>query len=156
MTTGLVKPILQFSEQFPSKYYLTTDPVDGRLYISDNFRRQILRLKRETIKDNFEVVVGNGEFCTEDLINNVTCGDDLLAKDISMSNPKGLAIDRDGTMFFIDGQRIRKLSIENSRVTNLVGSFDFPTQLNCSRFYSLEQVFFQRRKKKFFIFFSLF
>ena len=146
--TGLTKPVLELTEQYAYKYYLTTDPVDGRLYITDNARRQIIRLVKidsiENLRENYEIVVGDGQFCTLDVGNNVTCGDELLAKDVSLSYPKGLTIDRYGTMYFIDGQRIRKLSIDTSRVTHLAGSFeyqfDYQRQLSCNRTYALDQV----------------
>ena len=147
-TTGLAKPVLELTEQYTYKYYLTTDPVDGRLYIADNARRQIIRLAKidsiESLRENYEIVVGDGQFCTLDVVNNITCGDGLLAKDVSLSYPKGLTIDRYGTMYFIDGQRIRKLSIDTSRVTHLAGAFeyqlDYQRQLSCNRTYPLDQV----------------
>lgn len=143
--TGIIKPVIEFNEQYTYKYYLTTDPIDGRLYISDYHRRQIIRLMKsdsiENLKDNYEIVIGDGRYCTIDLINNITCGDKQLAKDVSLSYPKGLTIDRYGTIYFIDGQRIRKLNIENSYVTNLVGSFEYQIkQLTCNRTYSFDQV----------------
>lgn len=143
--TGLVKPVLELNEQYTYKYYLTTDPVDGRLYISDYSRRQILRLMKsesiENLKENYEVILGNGDYCTADFSRNLTCGDDKLAKDVSLSYPKGLTIDRYGTIYFIDGQRIRKLNIENSIVTNLVGTIDYQLKpLECQRMYSFDEV----------------
>ncbi|CAF1592934.1 unnamed protein product, partial [Adineta ricciae] len=145
--TNLVKPVLELNEQYTYKYYLTTDPVDGRLYISDYHRRQIIRLIKtesiENLRENYEIVVGDGQYCTLDFIHNITCGDNQLAKDVSLSYPKGLTIDRYGTIYFIDGQRIRKLSIENSHVTNVVGSaeyqIDFSKQFTCDRTYPLDQ-----------------
>jgi hypothetical protein len=144
-STGLVKPVLELNEQYTYKYYLTTDPVDGRLYISDYSRRQIIRLIKtesiENLRTNYEIIIGNGDYCTIDLIANITCGDDKLAKDVSLSYPKGLTIDRYGTIYFIDGQRIRKLNIENSHVTNLIGTFEYQIkQLSCNRTYSFDQV----------------
>ena len=146
--TGLAKPVLELNEQYSYKYYLATDPIDGRLYVADYLRRQIIRVTKtdsiENLKDNYEVVVGDGQYCAMDATHNITCGDGLLAKDVSLSYPKGLTIDRYGTIYFVDGQRIRKLSIGNSRVTNLVGSSDYQmnSQLrgSCQRMYSLDQV----------------
>lgn len=155
-STSLVKPVLELNEQYTYKYYLTTDPVDGRLYISDYSRRQIIRLIRtesiDNLKENYEIVIGDGDYCTIDLSANVTCGDEQLAKDVSLSYPKGLTIDRYGTIYFLDGQRIRKLNIENSHVTNLVGTFEYQIkQLSCNRTYSFDQV-----KLILFVFFSKF
>ena len=83
-TNGFVKPVLELNEQYTYKYYLTTDPVDGRLYISDYHRRQIIRLIKtesiENLKENYEIVVGDGQYCTIDPIQNITCGDEQLAK----------------------------------------------------------------------------
>lgn len=147
-STGVMKPVLELNEQYIYKYYLTTDPVDGRLYIADNQRRQILRLVRidsiENLRENFEIVVGNGNYCVEDIDSNINCGDGSLARDVSLSYPKGFTIDRVGNMFFIDGQRIRQLSIATSRVSHLVGSVDiqvdYQKQLSCDRFYRLNDV----------------
>ena len=146
--SGVMKAVLELNEQYIYKYYLTTDPVDGRLYIGDNQRRQILRLVKtdaiENLRENFEIVVGNGHYCAEDFSENVNCGDGALARDVSLSYPKGFTIDRVGNMYFIDGQRIRKLSIATSRVTHLVGSsdhqIDYQKQLSCDRFYPLKAV----------------
>jgi hypothetical protein len=144
--SGLAKPVLELNEQYTYKYYLTTDPVDGRLYISDYHRRQIIRLIKidsiENLKENYEVVIGDGQYCTRDLVHNITCGDEQLAKDVSLSYPKGLTIDRYGNIYFIDGQRIRKLHIDNSRVTNLVGSYGYQIdyQRTCQRTYSFDQI----------------
>lgn len=143
--TGLVKPVLELNEQNTYKYYLTTDPVDGRLYISDYFRRQILRLIKtesiENLKENFEIIIGNGDYCSPDFTMNITCGDEQLAKDVSLTYPKGLTIDRYGTIYFIDGQRIRTLNIENGIVTNLVESMDYQMKsFDCQRSYSFDQV----------------
>src|SRR2546430_2573711 len=83
----------KLNEQYTYKYYLTTDPVDGRLYISDYHRRQIIRLIKiesiENLKTNYEIVIGDGNYCTIDFISNITCGDKQLAKDVSLSYPKG-------------------------------------------------------------------
>lgn len=146
--TGLTKPVAEFDGETLLKFHLATDPVNGRLYVADANRRQIIRLiKQENIDDlreNYEIVVGNGGFCAFDPINNVTCGDGALASDVEISTLKGLTIDRDGTMFFVDGQRIRKVNVHDSRVTTLVGSnndnHDFQREFLCERFYPMEKV----------------
>ena len=147
-TNNFIKPILELNEQYIYKYYLTTDPIDGRLYISDYYRRQIIRIIQtesiKNLKENYEIIIGDGHYCTIDLIHNRTCGNRQLAKDVSLSYPKGITIDRYGTMYFIDGQHIRKLSIDDSHVTNLVGLFEYQInyqrQLSCNQTYLLDQV----------------
>lgn len=144
-TTGLIKPVLELTSQYTYRYHLTTDPIDGRLYISDYNRRQIIRLIRtesiDNLRDNFEVILGNGDFCQYNSEENQTCGDNQLARDVSLTFTKGLTIDRYGNMFFIDGQRIRKLNIENGLVTNFVGSFEYENRpLTCNQTYLFDQV----------------
>ncbi|CAF1514254.1 unnamed protein product, partial [Didymodactylos carnosus] len=124
-TTGIAMPVLELSYDYAYKYYMTTDPIDGRLYIADYQRRQIIRLITTlNIKDltqNYEVVVGDGNYCGNILDNDgESCGDNLTAQYVSLSYPKGLTINKEGTLYFIDGNRIRQLRLDNSRVTNIV------------------------------------
>lgn len=88
--------IIIFYEMFSTaqvayRYHLAVGPVDGRLYISDPEKHQILRVKlpEETIdvKDNLEVVVGSGEKCLPG--DKFSCGDGRLAKLARLAYPKG-------------------------------------------------------------------
>lgn len=73
------------------RYHLAVGPVDGRLYISDPEKHQILRMKVQenstNIQDNLEVVVGSGEKCLPG--DKLSCGDGRLAKLARLAYPKG-------------------------------------------------------------------
>lgn len=70
---------------------MAVGPVDGRLYISDPEKHQVLRMKlpeeSSDIKDNLEVVVGSGEKCLPG--DKFSCGDGRLAKFARLAYPKG-------------------------------------------------------------------
>lgn len=77
--------------QVAYRYHLAVGPVDGRLYISDPEKHQILRMKlpeeSTDIKDNLEVVVGSGEKCLPG--DKFSCGDGRLAHLARLAYPKG-------------------------------------------------------------------
>ena len=77
--------------QVAYRYHLAVGPVDGRLYISDPEKHQILRVKQSEdsfdVKDNLEVVVGSGEKCLPG--DKFSCGDGRLAKLARLAYPKG-------------------------------------------------------------------
>uniref|UniRef100_T1GKX8 SMP-30/Gluconolactonase/LRE-like region domain-containing protein n=1 Tax=Megaselia scalaris TaxID=36166 RepID=T1GKX8_MEGSC len=107
---GKVFTILQLSAtQVSYQYYLAVSPADGRLYISDPERHQILRLlSLDKVKDpsiNSEPIVGSGQRCIPGDESN--CGDGGPAIKARLSHPKGLAIAADRTMYIADGTNIR-------------------------------------------------
>ncbi|XP_050530422.1 teneurin-a isoform X1 [Daktulosphaira vitifoliae] len=107
---GNVFTVLQLSAtQVSYQYYLYLSPTDGYLYVSDPERHQILRVTNtNSVADptvNYEVYVGSGERCIPGDHNS--CGDGGSAINAKLSNPKGIAISSDGTLYIADGTNIR-------------------------------------------------
>lgn len=77
--------------QVSYQYYLSLSPADGRLYISDPERHQILRvLSLDAVPDpagNWEPAVGSGERCIPGDEGN--CGDEGPATNAKLAHPKG-------------------------------------------------------------------
>ena len=73
------------------KYFMTVSPLDGKLYLSDYHRRQILRVKTmgavRDLMSNFEIVAGTGKQCTPG--DRQHCGDGGLATEAKLYYPKG-------------------------------------------------------------------
>ncbi|RWS31258.1 teneurin-m-like protein [Leptotrombidium deliense] len=108
---GKVSTIIELSaSQVAYKYHLTVSPFDGKLYISDPEKHQILRAITliEPIhnpRNNLEVVVGSGVKCLPGSKNQ--CGDGRHARDARLAYPKGIAISLNNEMFIADGTNIR-------------------------------------------------
>ncbi|XP_029639322.1 teneurin-m isoform X3 [Octopus sinensis] len=140
-----VASILQMStSSIAYKYYMTVSPVDGRLYISDSMSHKILRVKTmgpvRRLEENFEVIAGNGEECTPG--ETALCGDGSLAVKARLSHPKGIAINKDGVIYFADGPNIRHVST-NGRISTLIGSQELVgkwTPLPCDEIVSADKV----------------
>lgn len=73
------------------KYYLTTDPTSGSIYLSDTNSRRVFRIKSTTlVKDvvkNLEVVAGTGDQCLP--FDDARCGDGGKATEATLTNPRG-------------------------------------------------------------------
>ncbi|XP_076362879.1 teneurin transmembrane protein Ten-m isoform X2 [Tachypleus tridentatus] len=107
---GLVTTVVELSDaQVAYRYHLAVAPVDGKLYISDPERHQVLRaisLKDiEDVSNNIEVVVGSGLKCLPG--DKLLCGDGRSARDAKLSYPKGIAISAHNEMYIADGTNIR-------------------------------------------------
>ena len=116
---GRVFTVLQLPNgQVSYSYYLAVSPIDGTLYLSDNERKQILRVTAVSeeqilnpssslagIENNFEVVVGSGEPCLP--ADPEMCGDGRPALEARLVFPKGVAISSDRILYFADGTAIR-------------------------------------------------
>ncbi|XP_022536740.2 teneurin-1 isoform X2 [Astyanax mexicanus] len=104
------------------KYYLALDPVSEALYVSDSSSRRVLRLKAVTeprdLSRNAEVLAGNGEQCTPFHPNQ--CGDGGKATEASLISPRGIAVDKYGSVYFVDGTTVRK--IDKGIITTVMGS----------------------------------
>ncbi|RUS82250.1 hypothetical protein EGW08_009988 [Elysia chlorotica] len=111
----------QSAETTPYPYYMTVSPVDGRLYITDFMERKIKRVRNmgpvPDLARNFDLVAGTGDICTP---SEDRCGDGGLAVNAKLSYPKGIAIDKDGIIYFADGSNVRK--IQDGFITTLIGS----------------------------------
>jgi sugar lactone lactonase YvrE len=84
---------------------------NGDLYIADPSRQQILERHRD---GRFTVVVGTGKAGFS--------GDGGSAKDAEIRNPSGIAVAKDGTLYFADegNRRVRAIS-PSGRVRTVVG-----------------------------------
>ncbi|KAF7238046.1 Teneurin-3 [Varanus komodoensis] len=121
------------SHQFSNpahRYYLATDPVTGELYVSDTNTRRIYRPKSLTgtkdLTKNADVVAGTGEQCLP--FDEARCGD-------------GVAIDKNGLIYFVDGTMIRKVD-QNGIISTLLGSNDLTSArpLTCDTSMHISQV----------------
>uniref|UniRef100_A0A4W3GQN3 Teneurin transmembrane protein 3 n=1 Tax=Callorhinchus milii TaxID=7868 RepID=A0A4W3GQN3_CALMI len=125
------------------RYFLATDPVTGDLYISDTNTRRIYHPKSLTgAKDltaNVEVIAGTGEQCLP--FDEARCGDGGKAVEASLMSPKGIAIDKNGLMYFVDGTMIRKVD-QNGIISTLLGSNDLTSArpLTCDTTMHISQV----------------
>ncbi|CAL8329160.1 unnamed protein product [Lota lota] len=125
------------------RYYLATDPVSGQLYVSDTNSRRIYRPKllsgaRELI-GNGEVVAGTGEQCPP--FDEARCGDGRKATEAQLLGPKGIAVDKNGFIYFVDGTMIRKVD-RNGIISTLLGSNDLTSArpLTCDTSMHIRQV----------------
>nr|XP_021516888.1 teneurin-3-like [Meriones unguiculatus] len=125
------------------RYYLATDPVTGDLYVSDTNTRRIYRPKSLTgakdLTKNAEVVAGTGEQCLP--FDEARCGDGGKAVEATLMSPKGMAIDKNGLIYFVDGTMIRKVD-QNGIISTLLGSNDLTSArpLTCDTSMHISQV----------------
>ncbi|XP_029114628.1 teneurin-3 isoform X2 [Scleropages formosus] len=125
------------------KYYMATDPVTGNLYVSDTNSRRIYRPKLLTgVKDllqNGEVVAGTGEHCLP--FDEARCGDGGKATEALLMGPKGIAVDKNGVIYFVDGTMIRRVD-QNGIISTLLGSNDLTSArpLTCDTSMHIRQV----------------
>ncbi|XP_034043467.1 teneurin-3 isoform X3 [Thalassophryne amazonica] len=125
------------------RYYLANDPVTGQLYVSDTNSRRIYRPKmlsgaRDLIS-NGEVVAGTGEQCPP--FDEARCGDGRKATEAQLLGPKGIAVDKNGLIFFVDGTMIRKVD-RNGIISTVLGSNDLTSArpLTCDTSMHIRQV----------------
>uniref|UniRef100_A0A8C6TVR1 Si:dkey-237h12.3 n=1 Tax=Neogobius melanostomus TaxID=47308 RepID=A0A8C6TVR1_9GOBI len=125
------------------RYYLATDPVSGQLYVSDTNSRRIYRPKilsfTKDIQSNAEVVAGTGEHCLPFDENH--CGDGGKAPEAPLTGPKGVAVDKNGMIYFVDGTTIRKVD-QNGIISTFLGSNDLTSArpLTCDNSMDISQV----------------
>ncbi|XP_030643752.1 teneurin-3 isoform X1 [Chanos chanos] len=125
------------------RYYLATDPVTGQLYVSDTNSRRIFRPKVLTgtkeLLQNGEVVAGTGEQCLP--FDEARCGDGGKATEALLLGPKGIAVDKNGFIYFVDGTMIRKVD-RNGIISTLLGSNDLTSArpLTCDTSMHIGQV----------------
>ncbi|XP_077464637.1 teneurin-3 isoform X2 [Stigmatopora argus] len=125
------------------RYYLATDPVTGQLYVSDTNSRRIYRPKSlsgtKDLQANAEVVAGTGEHCLP--FDDNHCGDGGQAPEAALTGPKGIAVDKNGLIYFVDGTTIRKLD-QNGVISTFLGSNDLTSArpLTCDNSMDVSQV----------------
>uniref|UniRef100_A0A8C7U3N5 Teneurin-3 n=1 Tax=Oncorhynchus mykiss TaxID=8022 RepID=A0A8C7U3N5_ONCMY len=125
------------------RYYLATDPVTGQLYVSDTYSRRIYRPKVLTgikeLQSNAEVVAGTGEHCLP--FDETHCGDGAKATEALLTGPKGIAVDKNGLIYFVDGTTIRRVD-QHGIISTLLGSNDLTSArpLTCDISMEINQV----------------
>ncbi|XP_044517643.1 teneurin-2 isoform X6 [Gracilinanus agilis] len=138
-----VTSILELRNNPAHKYYLAVDPVSGSLYVSDTNSRRIYRVKSLTgakdLAGNSEVVAGTGEQCLP--FDEARCGDGGKAVDATLMSPRGIAVDKNGLMYFVDATMIRKVD-QNGIISTLLGSNDLTAvrPLSCDSSMDVAQV----------------
>uniref|UniRef100_A0A8C2HQ84 Teneurin-2 n=1 Tax=Cyprinus carpio TaxID=7962 RepID=A0A8C2HQ84_CYPCA len=134
--------ILELSNNPTHKYFLAVDPVSGALFISDTNSRRIYKVRSLTggrlLADNAEVVAGTGEQC---LPFDERCGDGGKAVEATLMSPKGIAVDKNGLMYFVDATMIRKVD-QNGIISTLLGANDLTAvrPLSCDSSMDVSQV----------------
>ncbi|XP_038172233.1 teneurin-1 isoform X2 [Arvicola amphibius] len=115
--------ILELSTSPAHKYYLAMDPMSESLYLSDTNTRKVYKLKSlvetKDLTKNFEVVAGTGDQCLP--FDQSHCGDGGKASEASLNSPRGITVDRNGFIYFVDGTMIRRID-ENAVITTVIGS----------------------------------
>ncbi|XP_058883492.1 teneurin-3-like isoform X4 [Acipenser ruthenus] len=141
--SGNVTSVMELSTNPTHRYYLATDPVTGQLYVSDTNSRRIYRTKMLTgakdLLQNSEVVAGTGEQCLP--FDEARCGDGGKAIEALLMGPKGIAVDKNGFIYFVDGTMIRKVD-QNGIISTLLGSNDLTSArpLTCDTSMHISQV----------------
>nr|XP_056714069.1 teneurin-4 [Euleptes europaea] len=125
------------------KYYLTTDPISGSIYLSDTNSRRVFKIKSTTVvKDvvkNSEVVAGTGDQCLP--FDDTRCGDGGKATEATLTNPRGITVDKFGFIYFVDGTMIRRID-QNGIISTVLGSNDLTSArpLSCDSVMDISQV----------------
>ncbi|RXM34198.1 Teneurin-3 [Acipenser ruthenus] len=141
--SGNVTSVMELSTNPTHRYYLATDPVTGQLYVSDTNSRRIYCTKMLTgakdLLQNSEVVAGTGEQCLP--FDEARCGDGGKAIEALLMGPKGIAVDKNGFIYFVDGTMIRKVD-QNGIISTLLGSNDLTSArpLTCDTSMHISQV----------------
>jgi sugar lactone lactonase YvrE len=86
----------------------------GNLYFSDTGNDRIRKINTNT--GIITTIAGTG--------SKKSTKDDVLALKTNLSNPLGLAVDKDGNLFFVDrgSNRVRKIDITTNNVTTIAGT----------------------------------
>ncbi|XP_031243270.1 teneurin-4 isoform X11 [Mastomys coucha] len=125
------------------KYYLATDPMSGAVFLSDTNSRRVFKVKSTTVvKDlvkNSEVVAGTGDQCLP--FDDTRCGDGGKATEATLTNPRGITVDKFGLIYFVDGTMIRRVD-QNGIISTLLGSNDLTSArpLSCDSVMDISQV----------------
>ncbi|XP_060032728.1 teneurin-4 isoform X8 [Erinaceus europaeus] len=125
------------------KYYLATDPMSGAVFLSDTSSRRVFKIKSTVVvKDlvkNAEVVAGTGDQCLP--FDDSRCGDGGKATEATLTNPRGITVDKAGMIYFVDGTMIRRVD-QNGVISTLLGSNDLTSArpLSCDSVMDISQV----------------
>uniref|UniRef100_M3ZZB0 Teneurin transmembrane protein 4 n=1 Tax=Xiphophorus maculatus TaxID=8083 RepID=M3ZZB0_XIPMA len=142
-TTGNVTSVLELSNSPAQKYYLASSPVNGAVYLSDTGSRKVFRVKSLTVVNNvaknLELVAGTGDQCLP--YDDARCGDGGKAVEATLTNPRGITVDKYGVIFFVDGTMIRRID-QNGIISTLLGYNDLTSArpLSCDAVMDISQV----------------
>uniref|UniRef100_A0AAQ5YVA3 Teneurin-4 n=1 Tax=Amphiprion ocellaris TaxID=80972 RepID=A0AAQ5YVA3_AMPOC len=149
-TTGNVTSVLELrnkdfrhSNSPAHKYYLATSPVNSAVYLSDTSSRKVFKVKSlNVVKDvakNLELVAGTGDQCLP--YDDTRCGDGGKAVEATLTNPRGITVDKYGVIFFVDGTMIRRID-QNGIISTLLGFNDLTSArpLSCDAVMDISQV----------------
>uniref|UniRef100_A0A3B5LD72 Teneurin transmembrane protein 4 n=1 Tax=Xiphophorus couchianus TaxID=32473 RepID=A0A3B5LD72_9TELE len=142
-TTGNVTSVLELSNSPAQKYYLASSPVNGAVYLSDTGSRKVFRVKSLTVVNNvaknLELVAGTGDQCLP--YDDARCGDGGKAVEATLTNPRGITVDKYGVIFFVDGTMIRRID-QNGIISSLLGYNDLTSArpLSCDAVMDISQV----------------
>uniref|UniRef100_A0A673MAX5 Teneurin-2 n=1 Tax=Sinocyclocheilus rhinocerous TaxID=307959 RepID=A0A673MAX5_9TELE len=135
--------VLELSNSPSHRYYLAVDPVSGSLFLSDTNSRQIYRIRSlngaRPLLDNAQVVAGTGEQCVP--FDEARCGDGGKAMEATLMSPRGVALDKNGLMYFVDATMIRKVD-QNGIISTLIKTNDLTAvrPLSCDSSMDVSQV----------------
>uniref|UniRef100_A0A3B3DKS9 Teneurin transmembrane protein 1 n=1 Tax=Oryzias melastigma TaxID=30732 RepID=A0A3B3DKS9_ORYME len=120
---GYTRTILELNTSPAHKYYLAMDPVGEVLYVSDTSSRRVYRVRNlgqpKDPSRNLEVVAGTGEQCLP--FDQSHCGEGRKATEAALNNPRGIAVDKRGVVYFVDGTTIQKIN-ERGLLSTVIGS----------------------------------
>uniref|UniRef100_A0A8D0CJV7 Teneurin-4 n=1 Tax=Scleropages formosus TaxID=113540 RepID=A0A8D0CJV7_SCLFO len=149
-STGNVSSVLELrnkdfrhSNSPAHKYYLATCPMSGTVYLSDTSSRKVFKVKSLTaVKDvakNLDLVAGTGDQCLP--FDETRCGDGGKAVEATLTNPRGITVDKFGLVYFVDGTMIRRID-QNGIISTLLGSNDLTSArpLSCDSVMDISQV----------------
>uniref|UniRef100_A0A3Q3J7W1 Teneurin-4 n=1 Tax=Monopterus albus TaxID=43700 RepID=A0A3Q3J7W1_MONAL len=142
-TTGNVTSVLELSNSPAHKYYLATSPVNSAVYLSDTSSKKVFKVKSlNVVKDvakNLELVAGTGDQCLP--YDDTRCGDGGKAVEATLTNPRGITVDKYGVIFFVDGTMIRRID-QNGIISTLLGFNDLTSArpLSCDAVMDISQV----------------
>ncbi|KAL0972664.1 hypothetical protein UPYG_G00192610 [Umbra pygmaea] len=125
------------------KYYLASSPVSGAIYLADTSSRKVFKLKSlSAVKDvakNLQLVAGTGDQCLP--YDETRCGDGGKAVEATLTNPRGITVDKYGVIFFVDGTLIRRID-QNGIISTLLGFNDLTSArpLSCDSVMDISQV----------------
>lgn len=122
-------------------YY--SDPNAKRIYKIRNMNPRVRSGRRSLsgtdVASNMEVVAGTGEACLP--LTEGKCGDKGAALSAKLAQPRGLAVDRTGRLFFVDGSAVRVIGSDGI-VQTFAGSSNLASSrpLPCYGTISVDQV----------------
>uniref|UniRef100_A0A8C2ZVW5 Teneurin transmembrane protein 1 n=1 Tax=Cyclopterus lumpus TaxID=8103 RepID=A0A8C2ZVW5_CYCLU len=120
---GYTRTILELNTSPAHKYYLAMDPMGEVLYVSDTSSRRVYRVRNlgqpKDPSRNLEVVAGTGEQCLP--FDQSHCGEGRKATEAALNNPRGIAVDKRGVVYFVDGTTIQKIN-ERGLLSTVIGS----------------------------------